>query len=191
MPGPAPATNLNANATHLNPNTQPRTENPSPQLSTNNLPRPNHNPPNPRRSKIVSLVKTNPTPLVMLGFTGVRRQAHHNPFPPGSGQVITRRLAAAVRPGFDVTIAPLECRPVDTGLFGKLPDSGLLRLLASLAQTFGKIPVMPGPQQQRQPTLVRFARQHDAARQLLVDGQAAAPRNTSTGAELIALLAAK
>ncbi len=177
--------------THLNACTQPRIEKPPPQLSTNNLPRPNHNPPNPRRSKIISLVKTNPPPLMMLRLPGLRRQPHHNPLPPSPRQVITRRFTATIGPGFNVTITPLERRPVNTGFFGKLADSRLLRLLPGLAQTLGKIPVMPGPQQQRHPPFVRFARQHDAAGQLFLDGQTAAPRNTSTGAELIALLAAK
>ena len=76
--------------------------------------------------------------------------------------VIARDLAAAVRTGLGVDLAPGELQIGDQGLFADLADRRGQRLLARLDHALGKIPVIEGPQQQEAPARRRRAN-HDYA----------------------------
>jgi hypothetical protein len=64
------------------------------------------------------------------------------------------------------------------------------RILAFLDDTLREVPVMVGAQHQCPPAYILAPREHDSAGEL-VHSHYGAPLRTSTGAELIALRAAK
>src|SRR5262245_35200487 len=118
-----------------------------------------------RRDELERGAVIHPPEFVVLGAAELldHRQSHIGSS--GAGEVIARDLAAAVRPGLRVDLAPVELEIGDQSFLANLADRGGERLLAGLDHSLGKIPVVERTQQQVTPAVGCFANHDYAGRQ--------------------------
>ena len=98
----------------------------------------------------------------MLGATELFNHGERDVGCDGSGQIITGDLAATVRSGLRIDLAPVELKIGDQRLFLHFADGGRERLFAGLNHTLGKIPMVERAQQQKPPAFRCFSNHHHA-----------------------------